>query len=144
MTPDDRKQLVRQAVDDAWNRGDFARYDELYAENCSFHLPAFPAEGAEGSKQQIRELRHAQPDLHADIHEVLCDGDLTAARWTMGGTATHEFQGLPATGKSYVMSGMSIGKWENDKIVEEWTDYNLLGALQQLGIVPEMTQTPTA
>ncbi|MPY81033.1 MAG: hypothetical protein GEV04_21900 [Actinophytocola sp.] len=84
------------------------------------------------------DLRHAQPDLHIDVHEVLCDGDLTAARWTMGGTATHEFKGPPATGKSYVMSGMSIAKWENDKIVEEWTVYNLLGALQQVGIIPEM------
>lgn len=140
MTPDERKQLLRQATDDAFNRADFTRYDELYADNCSFHLPAFPVEGAEGSKQQIRELRQANPNLHVDVHDVLCDGDLTAARWTMGGTATGEFRGLPATGKSYVMSGTVISKWDSDKIVEEWTDYNLLSALQQLGIVPEMAQ----
>lgn len=140
MTPDERKQLMRQAIDGAFNRGDFTRYDEAYAERCSFHLPAFPADGAEGNKQQVRELRQANADLHLDVHDVLCDGDLTAARWTMGGTATGEFRGLPATGKSFVMTGTTISKWDSDKIVEEWTDYNLLGALQQLGIVPEMAQ----
>lgn len=138
MTPDERKALLRRATDELWNKGNVDVCDEVYAGNCSFHLPAFPAEGVEGLKQQVRELRAANPDLHFDVHDVLCDGDLTAARWTTGGTATGEFRGLPATGKSYVMTGMTMSKWEGDRIVEEWTDYNLLGALQQLGIVPEM------
>jgi hypothetical protein len=35
------------------------------------------------------------PDLHMQTHEILIDGDLSAARFTMGGTATAEFRGLP-------------------------------------------------
>lgn len=137
MTPDERKESIRRTADELWNKGNVAICDEAFTSNCSFHLPAFPVEGTEGLKQQVRELRAAQPDLHVDVHDVLCDGDLTAARFTMAGTATGEFQGIPATGRSYVMSGITVSKWEGDRIVEEWTDYNLMGALQQLGVVPE-------
>lgn len=67
----------------------------------------------------------------------------TAARWTMGGTSRGEFRGLPATGKTFVMTGMTIDKWEGERIVEEWTNYDLLGGLQQLGIIPEMARQET-
>lgn len=140
MTPDERRSLIRRTTEELWNKGSVDVVDEVYAPNCSFHLPAFPVDGTEGLKQQVRELRTANRDLHLDAHDVLCDGDLTAVRYTMGGTATGEFQGIPATGKSWVMSGMTISKWEGDRIVEEWTDYNLMGALQQLGILPERAQ----
>lgn len=135
---DDRQQLLRRMTDELWNKGNLDVCDQLFAERCSFHDPSFGIEnGVRGMQQQVRELRQAQPDLHMDIHDVLVDGDMTAARWTMGGTARGEFRGLPATGKSYVMSGMTIDKWENDRIVEEWVNYDLLGTLQQLGIIPE-------
>lgn len=143
MTPDERKDLIRRANDELWNKGNYAICDELFASNCSFHLPAFPVEGTEGLKQQVRELREANQDLHVDVHDVLCDGDLTSTRFTMAGTATGEFRGIPATGKTFVMSGITISKWDDEKIVEEWTDYNLMGALQQLGVLPEMAAPST-
>src|SRR6266540_1392970 len=72
----------------------------------------------------------------------VCD-EVFAAHWTMGGTSRGEFRGLPATGKTYVMTGMTIDKWEGERIVEEWTNYDLLGGLQQLGIIPEMARQET-
>ena len=74
---------------------------------------------------------------------MLVAGDLTASCFTMRGTAQKEFRGLPATGKSYAMSGISVHKWQNDRIVEQWTNYDLLGALQQLGITPQLAQQRT-
>jgi steroid delta-isomerase-like uncharacterized protein len=94
-------------------------------------------------KEQARQLRAANPDLHLDVHDILADGDMTAARWTMGGTARGEFRGLPATGKTFVITGMTIDRWEGERIVEEWTDYDLLCGLQQLGIIPEMARQET-
>jgi steroid delta-isomerase-like uncharacterized protein len=140
MTPDERKGLVRRATDELWNKGNLAVCDDVFAANCSFHDPSFPIDGVKGMKEHVRQLRLANPDLHLDVHDILADGDLTAARWTAGGTSRAEFRGLPATGKTYVMTGMTIDKWEGDRIVEEWTSYDLLGTLQQLGIVPEIAR----
>ena len=141
MASDERRNGLRRLTDEAWNNGRVDVCDELYAAHCSFHDPSFPVDGVAGIKQQIQQLRQAQPDLHMDVHDILVDGDLTVARWTIGGTARNEFRGLPATGKTYVMTGMTCDKWDGDRIVEEWVNYDLLGALQQLGIIPE-TATP--
>jgi len=144
MTPEERKDLIRRLFDDVWNKGNLDICDEVYAANCSFHDPSFPVQGVAEFKQRTRELREAQPDVHVDVHDVLVDGDLSASRWTMGGTARGEFRGLPATGKSYVMTGTTVGKWEGDRIVEVWANYDMLGALQQLGIIPEMAAPPSS
>jgi hypothetical protein len=49
-------------------------------------------------------------------------------------------RGLPATGKTFVITGMTIDEWDGDRIVEEWTSYDLLRGLQQLGVIPEMAR----
>jgi steroid delta-isomerase-like uncharacterized protein len=138
MTPEERIALVRRTTDELWNKGNLAVCDEVYASHCSFHDPSFTVDGVAGMKQQVSDLRAAQPDLHVEVHDVLIDSDMSASRWTSGGTAQGEFRGLPPTGKSYVMTGMDMAKWEDDRIVEQWTNYDLLGALQQAGIIPEM------
>jgi steroid delta-isomerase-like uncharacterized protein len=143
MAPEERKDLIRRSLDELWNKGNLDVCEDVFAAHCSFHDPSFPIEGVAGIKDQVRLLRQAQPDLHMDVQDVLVDGDLTATRWTMGGTARGEFRGLPATGKTYVMTGTTTDKWESDRIVESWVNYDLLGALQQLGIIPEMAQQQT-
>jgi steroid delta-isomerase-like uncharacterized protein len=144
MTPEERTDLIRRTLDEMWNNGNVDMGDQMFAAHCSFHDPSFPVDGLAGIKDQVRMLRQAQPDLHMDVHEIAADDDLTCSRWTMAGTARGEFRGLPATGKTYVMSGMTMDKWEGDRIVESWANYDLLGALQQLGIIPEMAAKQTA
>jgi predicted ester cyclase len=48
------------------------------------------------------------------------------------------FMGLPATGKSITMTGIEIFRIENGKIAELWGEANLLGLMQQLGILPPL------
>lgn len=143
MNPDERRDRIRRVTDRMWNEGDLEACDELYAPHCSFHDPNFPIDGVAGLKEQVRELREANPDLHLDTHEILVDGELSVSRWTMGGTARGEFRGIPGTGKTYVMTGMECDKWEGDRIVEVWLNYDLLGALQQVGIIPETVARET-
>ncbi|NUR30137.1 MAG: hypothetical protein HOV83_30510 [Catenulispora sp.] len=38
------------------------------------------------------------------------------------------------------MTGLTMDKWEGDRIVEEWVNYDLLGALTQVGVIPPMEQ----
>jgi predicted ester cyclase len=48
--------------------------------------------------------------------------------------------GIPATGKQVTLSGIDILRIENGKIAERWAEYDNLGLLQQLGVVPEMAR----
>ncbi|HZW44695.1 MAG TPA: ester cyclase [Dermatophilaceae bacterium] len=140
---EDREKLIRRYTDEVWNKGNVDLCDDIFETHASIHDPSFPVNGVKGIKDQVRQLRVAQPDFRLDVHDVLVAGDMTATRYTLSGTSKKEFRGVPPTGKSYAMSGMTIDKWQNDRIIEEWTVYDLLGCLQQLGIIPEMAQMST-
>ncbi|WP_211489967.1 ester cyclase [Georgenia thermotolerans] len=141
MTTDERTAMLRRCLDELWNKGNVDACDELYAEHCMFHDPTFPMEGVAGMKSFVQELRAAQPDFHMDVHDVVCGEDMTATRYTCAATARNEFRGLAGTGKTYVMNGMDMSKWEGDRIVEQWSVYDMLGTLQQIGLLPERMGT---
>jgi len=83
------------------------------------------------------ETRTIVPDFHINLHETITEGDLSVTRWIASGTQAKEWRGIPATNKAFVISGMTMSKFEGDKIVESWVNTDNLGMLQQLGIVPE-------
>jgi predicted ester cyclase len=57
-----------------------------------------------------------------------------AARGTHNGTLL----GLAPTGKQVTVTGIGMSRFAGGKIMEEWTNYDVLGMLQQLGAVPQM------
>ena len=59
-------------------------------------------------------------------------------RLTFGGTHQGTFQGMPPTGKQVTGSGISIHRIANGKIAEAWVNFDTLGMLQQLGVIPAM------
>ena len=61
-------------------------------------------------------------------------------RYTLGGTHQGEFFGIPASGRRVEISGINIDRVEGGKVVEEWASYDLLGAMRQLGTVPDPGQ----
>lgn len=139
MTPQEQKQLIRRLYEESAT-GNFDILDEVYTANCTLHDPAFPVGSLAEMKEMGRQMRNAVPDLHMNIHEILADGDTTAVRWTMGGTQRGEFQGLPPTGRTFVMTGVTVDKWEGDRIVEEWNSYDVAGLYEQLGFMPAKEQ----
>ena len=70
----------------------------------------------------------------------MTEGDMVAARFTARGVHNGAFMGLPPTGKPITMTGIEIFRLENGKIAELWGEANLLGLMQQLGILPPMEQ----
>ena len=46
--------------------------------------------------------------------------------------------GIAPTGKYSTVTGMNIDRYQNGKIVESWSNYDMFGMLQQLGVVPAL------
>jgi predicted ester cyclase len=61
------------------------------------------------------------------------------SRYTASGTHQGEFFGVAPTGKRIEMSGIQLDRFdeESGKMVEEWPEYDLLGAMRQMGAAPE-------
>ena len=132
------KIIVRRAIEEVYNEGKLDVVDELVSGDFVAHVSSSPEDihGPTGMKQFVASLREGFPDLHITIEDQIAEGDKVVTRWTVRGTHTGPFQGIPATGKQATMSGIEIDRVVDGKAIECWTSADDLGLLQQLGVVP--------
>ena len=76
------------------------------------------------------------PDVHVTVEDLLADGDKVIERTTATATNTGEFNGIPPSGNPVTWTEIHIYRLENGKIVELWSEINLLGLLTQIGAIP--------
>jgi len=89
------KMLVRRAVEEVWNRGNFAGADELVAGDYVGHSPSDETHRLAGYRQFFATLRGAFPDIHFTIEDEIAEGDRMVTRWIARGTHTGAFQSIP-------------------------------------------------
>ena len=97
-------------------------------------------QGIEGEKMLTSQFGAAFSNAHFDIESLVGEGDQVAMRYTYHGMHTGTFNGLPATGKAFSAGGINIVRFENGKIVENWVQFDVMGLLQQLGVIPAPAQ----
>jgi steroid delta-isomerase-like uncharacterized protein len=130
------KDIVRRVAEEPWG-GDYSSIDELIAPDYIGHDPAQPdIAGPQGIKEFLDQFRSAYPDGKVTIEQQLEDGDYVVSRWTGTGTQQGELMGVAATGKQVRVTGITISRIADGKIAEEWTNWDTLGMLQQLGAIP--------
>ncbi len=78
----------------------------------------------------------AIPDMHATIDDMVAEGDKVVVRYTVEGTQQGELLGVPPSGKRFQTSGISVYRLAEGKIAEQWEQADLLGLMQQLGVIP--------
>ncbi len=137
MSIEENKTVVREALEGFWNARDVAAADKFFAADLVNHDPAAPnVTGLEGLKAYAGMLFAAFPDFHVVLDDMVGEGDKVAKLWTLHGTQQGEFQGIPPTGKAVTMTGATLYRIAEGKIVELTWSYNMLGLLQQLGAIP--------
>ena len=122
-----------------WNEGNLAIVDEMFSPQVIVHYSASPEDikGLEGVKYWVTNSRTMFPDFTMTFDETIIAGNIFIVRWSITGTNTGPItspQGeIPPTGKKIHITGISIAKEENGKIVEEWVVYNVMDMMMQLG-----------
>ena len=74
------------------------------------------------------------------IEDIIAEGETVVARWTCRGTHKGDLSGIAPTGKQFNISGVSIARFASGKVVEGWINWDALGLMQQLGVVPELAK----
>ena len=140
MSTEDNKAIVRRFIEEGWNQGNVALFDELTAPNWIYHDPSFPnVRTLEDYKRWTTETRSAFPDMYGTIEDMIAEGDQVVVRGTIRGTNTGDIvtpMHIPATGKQVMVSGMTIVRFAGGKGVEVWNLTDTLGIFQQLGLIP--------
>jgi steroid delta-isomerase-like uncharacterized protein len=139
---DDGKRISRQVIEEVFNKGRLDLIDELIAPGYTGHDPALPQDitGPDGQREIVAGYRAAFPDLAISIDDQIAEGDRVVTRWTARGTHTGDLWGIAGTGKQATVTGTTIDRIQGGQIVQSWINWDALGLMQQLGVVPAMAQ----
>jgi steroid delta-isomerase-like uncharacterized protein len=135
---EDKKALARLYYEQVWSRGNTSILSEIIAPQYIHHDPPFPQEarGREGAERIVALYRGAFPDLTIPVDGLIAESDLVVVRWTARGTHLGALMEMSPTGKTIQVSGVEVLRIVDGRIVEEWTNWDQLGLLRQLGAVP--------
>jgi ketosteroid isomerase-like protein len=147
VSTEDNKALVRRYFE-AGDRDDLSAWDQICSPDMVLN-PGFgePIRGLDAVKAFTAGFHSAFSHLFLTVHDLIAEDDRVAARWTAGGTHTAPLGSpggpIPPTGKQMAMQGISIVRLAHGKIVEERVQPDMLGAMQQLGVIPTPEQATT-
>jgi steroid delta-isomerase-like uncharacterized protein len=137
MSTEENKALVRRFYEEVFNQKNTTAIGELFDPNLVDHsLPPGLPEGIEGARQLFSMFQEAFPDLHFTVEDIIAEGDKVVARLTVQGTQQGALMGIPPTGKRVAITATDIVRIAGGKIVDIWANFDQLGMLQQLGVVP--------
>jgi steroid delta-isomerase-like uncharacterized protein len=109
------------------------RIDEAWV---GYHPFTGPVPDPERVERGSAALAEAFPDLRTAEADSVKDGDKVAFRWLLSGTHEGEFMGVAPTGRRVEAMGMDIVRLADGEIVEHWGEFDAVGLLRRMGIVP--------
>ncbi|HET7752555.1 MAG TPA: ester cyclase [Anaeromyxobacteraceae bacterium] len=134
----DMKAAYRRLFDEAFGKGNFDVFDEVCDNGYRAHDPLTGDADLATEKETCRGYKTAFPDLSPTILGCYADGDTCVVHWRMIGTHQNPLMGIQPTGKRCTVEGMSIGRFRNGKLAEEWAQWDALGLMRQLGAAPSI------
>jgi steroid delta-isomerase-like uncharacterized protein len=134
----DSKEIARRLAEDPW-RGKLDEVLELVDDKYIGYIPGSPEpiRGKSGFREFVSTYLTGFPDGAITADEIIAEGDFVATRWTGRGTNKGELMGMPPTGRQVTVTGMTFTRIVNGKAREDWTTWDTLAMMQQLGAVPE-------
>ena len=129
-------RFVETWFEEVWKKGRLSAVDEMMAPSATMHglgEAGQDVSGPAGFKPFVERLRGAFNDIEITIQQTIEQDDLIASRWVANMTHTGDDLGVPATGKHVTVTGMSIARLQNGKMVEGWNNWDMLSLMQQIG-----------
>jgi steroid delta-isomerase-like uncharacterized protein len=122
------KAVAMRVCDEIFNQGKFQVADEIYAPdflNHGFHRTI----DLKTDQDYVHAEKKAFPDLRMSVQQMVAEGDKVAVLWTFQGTHTGSgYEGLPPTGTRVEVRGITIWRFVDGRIVEEWSSFSETGA----------------
>jgi len=132
---EDQKDVIRRVFDEVWNNNDLSLVDRVYAEEYVAHVAGAPRdiEGPEHFKQFVALHGALTSELSFSIEDQIAEGDRVATRWTATTTANSGLLSAPGEGQQIKVTGISIHRFADGKVIESWDNWDALTVYQGLG-----------
>ena len=135
----DIKALARTTIEELFDRGHLSFLSDISELSFVGHDPTSESAVSLGEEKEIAgAFRKGFPDLRCTVEDVVAEGDRAACRWKMAGTHEGPFLGIRPTGNRVEFGGITLMRFHGERLAEEWTQYDCLRFLSQLGVVPTL------
>jgi len=138
VTPDEIKRTGLAAIEcfnDPTRRDEY--FETLYEDDVVLHgytpEPLTPKATVKGFYQVLFD---AFPDCHVDTEAMYVQRDVLTWRFRFSGTHTGTFQGIPPSGRSFSIPGITILRFGANRCVERWSVADFLGMMIQIDAIP--------
>ncbi len=136
MSTEQNKEIVKEMFDRIVS-GDTKDVAKIFAPdwvNLDPGLP--PMMGIEGARRLLTVFSTAFPGCRLESVQMVGEGDKVAAHFSFSGTHRGAFLNIPPTGKSFSVAGTGIFRLKDGKLAENRVVFDVLGLMQQLGVIP--------
>jgi predicted ester cyclase len=135
------KKTIRIVREQALRTGMLDKLDGLYTDDYVYHSNSMLGDlrGPTAFKGLAKGFIDAVSEFQEMVQDQIAEGDKVVTRLSGRGKHTGTLMGAAPTGKALTWSGISITRFVDGRIAEEWVETDMLSFLQQLGVVPELT-----
>ncbi|HLX35453.1 MAG TPA: ester cyclase [Candidatus Limnocylindrales bacterium] len=126
------KAVVRRFVVEIFGHQDLDAVDELVGEDFSPHTWGPMPPGRKPLREAMRRAAAGVSDATFEIHQLIAEGDLVAARLTSSATHTGTFMGIPPTGRRYSIDEIHIFRLRDGQVIEHWHEFDPGALIRQL------------
>jgi predicted ester cyclase len=133
MSEEENKAIVRRFFEEVWNQQKENVIDEIFASTVVFNGQAITRDAL---KQALAGRRTAFSDIYVTVDDQVAEGEKVSTRRTWRATHRGPYRGIAPTGKQVRWTQISVVRFSQGRIVEDWAVADELSILQQLGALP--------
>jgi predicted ester cyclase len=120
MSIEENKTVLRRYIEEVVNQGHLDRIPQFVA-------PSY----VEEKRQNEIAVHRILPDMHMVVEQMAAEGDLVMKRDTITGTPQEEVMGFAPTGQKLTFTEITVDRFVDGKIVQNWAESDVLQVLQK-------------
>lgn len=135
MSEAENYSIARRCMEEFWGRGNASVADEIFAEDCVFHVPSAPSlgHGPQAAKDFMAHVRSGFKDFQTIVDRVITNSDIAIVYGIGHGIHVGEVLGAPPTGKKVTMKGVLTLQIVDGKIINYQAAWDTASFARQIG-----------
>jgi predicted ester cyclase len=127
------RDVARTALEQVCARSDMTLAPQCYAEDFVDHVGTLEYRGLDGVRRSTALYRELFDDLAFEVVDQVAEGDRVASRFVLSGSNR---------GRRVRLWGITISRLRDGRIVEDWSAFDSLELLRQLGLSRTLLAAP--
>jgi len=141
----DIKTLARSTIEEFFDSGRTSHLSDVSQLSYVGHDPlSSKSISLDDTMELAKSFRTGFPDLRCAVNDTVTEGDRVVCRWRMTGTHQGPFLGIAPSGMKVTFDGISEMRFHGGRLAEQWTMYDCLGLLHQIGLLPSFEDMSAA